>query len=129
MLSDDLRSTSRSRSVSTGQLKLSDYLEQCCRTRVIFMYRYFDLVRARGRVWTSYMAENGLMISHAEHELRRDLPRKIPATSDTSREENAIIIHPQISPSGWIKRWQGILLSVGLGILLAPFTSLGSWFL
>ncbi|KAI1758994.1 hypothetical protein GGR53DRAFT_524213 [Hypoxylon sp. FL1150] len=40
---------------------------------------------------------------------------------------NALIIHPQTSPYNWLRRWRVTLVTAGFAVLLAPFTSIGSW--
>ncbi|KAI1373213.1 membrane dipeptidase-domain-containing protein [Hypoxylon crocopeplum] len=50
-----------------------------------------------------------------------------PDVADTDR--NALIIHPQASQNGWLRRWRGTIIAASFAVLIAPFTSFGSWFL
>ncbi|KAI2781639.1 membrane dipeptidase-domain-containing protein [Daldinia loculata] len=42
-------------------------------------------------------------------------------------DENALIVHPQVSQYSWLRRWRSTIIATSLAVLIAPFTSLGSW--
>ncbi|KAI0173365.1 membrane dipeptidase-domain-containing protein [Hypoxylon sp. FL1284] len=41
--------------------------------------------------------------------------------------DNALIVHRQSSSYSWLSQWRGALVTAGLALLIAPFTSLGGW--
>ncbi|KAK6954065.1 hypothetical protein Daesc_004027 [Daldinia eschscholtzii] len=43
-------------------------------------------------------------------------------------DENSLIVHPQAFQHDWLRRWRSTIIVAGLAVLIAPFTSLGSWF-
>ncbi|XXG94999.1 hypothetical protein Hte_001259 [Hypoxylon texense] len=60
--------------------------------------------------------------SSAELNSEQDAPHR---TENPDR--HALIIHPQVSQYGWLRSWRGALVTASFAILIAPFTSLGSW--
>ncbi|KAI5866823.1 membrane dipeptidase-domain-containing protein [Durotheca rogersii] len=70
----------------------------------------------------------------AETDPTRDVPLRTPPAGRPAGEEaeapneGALVVHPEASPPGWLRRWRHALVAVGFAVLIAPFASLGSWF-